>query len=150
MAVRIFNANGPVHLEWFQKTASTEFTFNEPVALSTAGRLIPYTPGIVTPFQGLIKKTIATTDSDYASTTRVPVEVGNYDTEYLIDATTTSAALTDVNEFVDYVEATISVNPGVSTEDDFYVTQFISTTLLVGKFARRIISNNLQTAFTNA
>ena len=87
MAVRIFNANGPVHLEWFQKTASTEFSFNEPVALSTAGRLIPYTPGIVTPFQGLIKKTIATTDSDYASTTRVPVEVGNYDTEYLIDET---------------------------------------------------------------
>ena len=150
MAVRIFNANGPVHLEWFQKTASTEFSFNEPVALSTAGRLIPYTPGIVTPFQGLIKKTVATTDSDYASTTRVPVEVGNYDTEYLIDATTTAAALTDVNEFVDYVEATVSVNVGVSTEDDFYVTRFISTTLVVGKWARRVISNNLNTAFTNA
>jgi len=150
MAVRIFKANGPVHLEWFQKTASTEFSFNEPVALSTAGRLIPYTPGIVTPFQGLIKKTIATTDSDYASTTRVPVEVGNADTEYLIDATTTAAALTDVNEFVDYVEATVSVNVGASTEDDFYVTQFISTTLVVGKWARRIISNELNTDYTNA
>src|SRR3990167_10022188 len=150
MAVRLFRANGPIHLEWYQKTASTAFAFNEPVYLGTAGRLLAYTPGVAAPFLGLIKKTIASTDSDYASTTNVPVEVGNYDSEYLIDATTTAAAQTDVNEFVDYVEATVSVNVGVSTEDDFYVTRFISTTLVVGKWARRVISNNLNTDYTNA
>lgn len=148
MAVRMFKANGPVHIEFYQKTASTAFGFDEPVYLGTAGRLLAYTPGVAAPFLGLIKKTIASTDSDYASTTRVPVEVGNYDTEYLIDASTTSAALTDVGEWVDYVSATRSVNVGASTEDDFFVTAFLSTTLVVGKFARRVASNNLNTAFT--
>ncbi len=148
MAVRMYKDNGPVHIEFYEKTASTAFALNEPVYLGTAGRLLAYTPGVAAPFLGLIKKAVVAADSDYASTTRVPVEVGNQDTEYLIDATTTAAALTDVGEWVDYVSATRSVNVGVSTEDDFYVTQFISTTLVVGKWARRIPSNNLNTAFT--
>ena len=150
MTVRLFRANGPVHIEWYKKTASTAFAFDEPVCFTTTGRLIAYTPGAVQPVLGLIKKTIASTDSDYTSTTRVPVEVGNQDSEYLFDASTTAAALTDCGEFVDYVSATRSVNVGVSTEDDVFVTQFISTTLVVGKWARRVLSNNLQTAFTNA
>lgn len=147
MTVRIFRANGPVHIEWYQKTASTAFAFDEPVCFTTTGRLIAYTPGAVQPVLGLCKQTVASTST---TTAKIPVEVGNYDTEYLFDATTTAAALTDVGEFVDYVAATRSVNVGVSTEDDVFVTQFISTTLVVGKFARKVTSNNLQTAFTNA
>lgn len=143
----MFKANGPVHIEFYSKTASTLFTFNEPVALDTTGTLIPYTPGIAAPFLGLIKKAVVATDSDYASATRVPVEVGNYDTEYLITATTTGAAATDVGEEVDYVEATISVNVGSSSVDDFFVTQVLSSTLVVGKWMRRVASQNLNTAF---
>jgi len=146
----MFKANGPTHIEFYQKTASTDFAFDEPVCFTTTGRLIAYTPGAVQPVLGLCKKAVASTDSDYASTTRIPVEVGNQDTEYLFDASTTAAALTDCGEFVDYVAATRSVNVGVSTEDDVFVTQFISTTLVVGKWARRVVSNNLNTAFTNA
>lgn len=144
MAVRMFRPNGDVRVEWYPKTASTAFAFDEPVALSTAGRLVPYTPGIASPFLGLCKQTIASTST---TTAKIPVEVGTMDTEYLIDATTTAAAQTDVGEFVDYVSATRSVNVGVSTEDDFFVTQFISTVLVVGKWARRVVSNNLNTAF---
>jgi hypothetical protein len=147
MSVTMFRANGPVHVEHYPKTASTDFTFNEPVALDTTGTLIPYTPGIAAPFLGLVKKTIASTDSDYATATRVPVEVGNYDTEYLITASTTGALATDVGEEVDYVEATISVNVGSSSVDDFFVTQVLSSTLVVGKFTRRVTSQNLNTAF---
>ena len=145
MTVRLFRPNGDIHIEYYQKTASTAFAFNEPVYLGTAGTLLAYTPGVAAPCLGLIKKTIASTDSDYASTTNVPVEVGNYDTEYLFDATTTSAALTDVGEFVDYVSATRSVNVGVSTENDVYVTGFVSASLVIGKWARRIVSKNLTT-----
>ena len=148
MSVTIFKANGPVHIEFHPKDASVEFSFDEPVVLGGDGVLIPYTPGINKPFLGLIKKTIATTDSDYAEETRVPVEVGNENTEYLITASTTAAAATDVGEFVDYVEATVSVDPGVTTADDFYVTKFISTVLVVGRFVRRTESNDLNTAFT--
>lgn len=140
MAVRIFRENGPVHVEFYPKTASTAFAFGQPVYLNTDGTLALYTPGVAAPFLGLCKKAIASTDSDYASTTRIPVEVGNYDTEYLFDATTTAAAATDVGEWVDYVSATRSVNVGATAQDDVYVTQFISTTLVVGKWARRVAS----------
>ena len=140
MAVRLFRANGPMRVEYYQKTASTAFAFDEPVYLGTAGRLLAYTPGVAAPFLGLCKKAIASADSDYASTPNIPVEVGSYDTEYLFDATTTAAALTDVGEYVDYVAATRSVNVGSSTNDDVYVTGFISTLLVIGKFARRVTS----------
>ena len=147
MAVRMFRANGPVHIEWYQKTASTAFAFDEPVCFTTTGRLIAYTPGSVQPVLGLCKQTVASTST---TTAKIPVEVGNEDTEYLFDASTTTAALTDCGEFVDYVAASRSVNVGVSTEDDVFITQFISGTLVVGKWARRVVSNNLNTAFTNA
>ena len=136
----MFRPNGPSHVEFYPKTASTVFAFNDPVYLSTDGTLIAYTPGVAAPFLGLIKKAVVATDSDYASTTRVPVEVGNYDTEYLFDASTTAAAATDVGEYVDYVAATVSVNVGSTAQDDVYVTQVISSTLVVGKWARRLMA----------
>lgn len=138
MSVRIFRANGPVHVEYYGKTASTVFAFDEPVYLGTDGTLLAYTPGVAAPFLGLIKKAVAATDSDYASATRVPVEVPNAETEYLFDATTTAAAATDVGEYVDYVSATRSVNVGSTAQNDVYVTGFVSALLVIGKWARRI------------
>lgn len=140
MTVRLFKANGPIHIEFYQKTASTALAFDEPVYLGTAGRLLAYTPGVAAPFLGLCKKAIASTDSDYASTTNIPVEVPNAEAEYLFDASTTAAALTDVGEFVDYVTATRSVNVGSSSADDVYVTGFVSTVFVIGKWARRVQS----------
>ena len=140
MTVKLHRPNGSIHIEHYPKAASTAITYDEPVYLDTSGFLAPYTPGVAAPMLGLCKKAVASTDSDYASNTRVPVEVGNYDTEYLVDATTTAAAATDRGEYVDYVQATRSVNVGSSSQNDFYVTQFISTTLVVGKFARRVTS----------
>ena len=135
MAIRLYRPNGDCHLEWYQKTASTAFTFNDAVAIGTAGRVVDYTAGGAFPFLGLIQETVASTD---ATTDKVPVLVCNVDAEYLFDATTTAAALTDVGEYVDYVEATQSVNVGASSNNDVYVTQFISTTLVVGKISRRL------------
>lgn len=138
MTVRLFKANGLVHVEFYPKAVSTAIAFDEPVYLDTDGRVAPYTPGVAAPWLGLCKKAIASTDSDYASATRIPVEVGNAESEYLFDATTTAAAATDVGEYVDYVEATVSVNVGSTSQNDVYVTQFVSSTLVVGKWARRV------------
>ena len=140
MSVRMFRQNGQSHVEYYPKAASTAIGFNEPVYLNTSGQLAPYTPGVAAPFMGLCKKTVASTDSDYASNTRIPVEVGNSETEYLFDATTTAAGSTDVGEYVDYVTATQSVNVGSSSNDDVYVTGVISTTLVIGKWARRLMA----------
>lgn len=134
MAIRLFRPKGE-RLEWYQKTASTAFTFNDPVALGTAGTLVPYTAGGAFPFLGLIQRTIPATDT---TTVKVPVLVCDVDAEFLFDATTTSAALTDVGEYVDYVAATRSVNVGESTNNDVYITQVISPTLVVGKWSRRL------------
>ena len=138
MAIRLYRPNGDAHIEFYPKTASTVFTFNDPVAIGTAGTLIDIVAGGAYPWLGLIQKAVAATDSDYASTTRVPVLVCNVDAEFLIDATTTAAAATDVGEYVDYVAATLSVNVGATTNNDFYITQVISSTLVVGKLSRRL------------
>lgn len=135
MAIRLFRPVGQTHLEWYQKTASTAFTFNDAVALSTAGRVTPYTAGGAFPYLGLIQQTIASTS---ATTAKVPVLVCDVDAEFLFDATTTAAAQTDVGEYVDYVAATQSVNVGASSNNDVYVTQVISSTLVVGKWSRRL------------
>ena len=135
MAIRLFRPNGESHIEWYQKTASTAFAFNDAVALSTAGRVTGYTAGGAFPFLGLIQQTIASTS---ATTAKVPVLVCNVDAEFLFDATTTAAAQTDVGEYVDFVAATMSVNVGASTNNDVYVTQFVSTVLVVGKWSRRL------------
>ena len=138
MAIRLYRPNGDCHIEFYPKTASTVFTFNDPVAIGTAGTLIDIVAGGAYPWLGLIQKAVAATDSDYASTTRVPVLLCNVDAEFLIDATTTAAAATDVGEYVDYVAATLSVNVGATTNNDFYITQVISSTLVVGKLSRRL------------
>ena len=134
MAMRLFRPVNP-RIEWYQKTASTAFTVNDAVALGTAGRVVDYTAGGAFPFAGLIQQTVASTS---ATTDLVPILVDDPEAEYIFDATTTAAALTDVGEYVDYVEATQSVNVGASTNNDVYVTQFISTTLVVGKWVRKL------------
>lgn len=136
MAIRLFRENNAgAHIEWYAKTASTAFTFNDAVAIDTTGTLIRYTAGGAYPFLGLIQQTIASTS---ATTAKVPVLVTGPDAEYLFDATTTAAATTDIGEYVDFVAATMSVNVGASTNNDVYVTQIISTTLVIGKWSRRL------------
>lgn len=137
MAIRLYRENGAkCHLEWQQKTASENFTFNDIVGITTAGRLTRYLDGSLFPEYGLVQKTIASTDSDYASTTRIPVLVCGDEAEYLCDVSTGTAALTDVGEYID-VDDQNSVDVGASTNNDFYVTGFVSTTQVIAKMARK-------------
>lgn len=140
MSVKIYRNNGKIQIEFYPKVADNPISFGEPVYLTSAGFLSPYTPGVAAPFLGLCKKAIAATDDDYSDNTRIPVEVGNYDTEYLFDASSTTANAGDVGEYVDYVEATVSVDVGTTSQNDVYITQVISGTLVVGKWARRVTS----------
>lgn len=135
MAIRLFRVNGTCWIEWYQKTASTAFAFNDAVALSPFGRVTPYTAGGQFPYLGLIQQAVAVTS---ATTAKVPVLVCSVDSEFLFDATTTAAALTDVGEYCDFVQATMSVNVGATTNNDIYVTQIISSTFVVGKWSRRL------------
>lgn len=122
-------------MEWYPKTASTTYAYNDMVdILSTAagaGTLVKATSSS-THVIGLIQQTIAATDSDYTSTTKVPVLVGDADAEFLFDVSTGTAAATDVGEMID-LEDQDSVNVGAYTYGHVKVTEFISTTQVVGK-----------------
>jgi len=130
--ITLYRANGPVRLEWHQKTASTAFTYGDLVYLSS-GRLALFADAVDQPPLGRILKTVAATDSDYASTTRDPVEIGNSNTEYLCDVSTGTAALaTHVGTWVD-VDDEDSVDVDASTYDIFFVTDVVSTTKVIAK-----------------
>ena len=137
MAYRLYKENGSgAHVEFYPKTASETFTFNDMVMLGAAGTLTKFTDAANVKPKGLILKTIAATDSDYASTTRVPVLVCGPEAEYLADVGVGTGAAGDVGEFVDADgagNAHQDIDLDNSTYDVFEVTQFISTTQMVVK-----------------
>lgn len=130
MAITAFK--GKFHVEHYPKVASTAFAFNDLVYLDANGYLTPAVDGANIVALGLIQKTIAATDSDYASNTVVPVLVGEKDSEFLCDVSTGTAAQTDVGEHIDIDDAN-SVDVAASTYDIFFVTKYISSTQVVAK-----------------
>lgn len=140
MTIRLFKENGAnAHLEWYQKAASETFTFNDLVGINTSGFVTKYTDGASFPQLGLIQRTIAATDTDYASNTKVPVLIAGAEAEYLCDVSTGSAAQTDVGEYID-VDDHNSVDVASSTNNDFYVTKVISASQVVAKMTRKVLS----------
>lgn len=129
MAITLYS--GKVHTEWYPKTASETFTINDLVYLS-GGYITKFADAVDQPPLGLIQRAVAATDTDYASTTKVPVLIGDVNTEYLCDVSTGTAAVTHVGTWID-VDDENSVDVNASTYDTFFVTKFISTTQVVAK-----------------
>lgn len=92
---------------------------------------------------GVLAKTIAATDTDYASTRTVPVEVPcEAGVVWLADVTAT-AVVADQGLFCDLTDAS-TVNRGASTYDVFQVQHFLTTTkcdgfLNIGTFGCGVI-----------
>jgi hypothetical protein len=124
---------GNVEPAWYPKTASETFSVNDLVYLSS-GTLTKFADAVDQPPLGLIQKTVAATDSDYASTTKVPVLIGNENTEYLCDIGTGTGATTEVGTWVD-VDDEESIDVNANTYEIFFVTRHISTTQCVAKMA---------------
>jgi hypothetical protein len=122
---------GKFHVEWYPKTASTAFANNDLVYLSS-GYLTNFADAVDQPPLGLIQKTVTATDSDYASTTMVPVLIGDPNAEYLCDISTGTGAQSYVGTWID-VDDDDSVDVSASTYDIFFVTKHISTTQCVAK-----------------
>ncbi len=142
MAITLFRENGSgCTVQWYQKDASQTFTFNDLVGIDTSGFITKFTDGASFPIIGLIKRTIAATDSDYASNTKVPVQVCGSGAEYLCDVGVGTAAQSDVGEYID-VDGAGSPHQDVdvdnSSNNDMYVTQVISTALVVCNFVNKV------------
>lgn len=136
MAIRLYKPDANTKVEWYPKLASTTFTFNDLCYIDGDGYLIKAVDAVALTPLGLIQKTIAATDSDYADATRVPVLVPGPDAVFLCDVSTGSAATTDVGEWID-IDDHNSVDVAASTYDIFFVTGIISTTQVLAKMAKK-------------
>ena len=108
-------------------TPSTALTLNTIVKFSS-GKLIAATTGDgPTGLIGLVKKTIASTDSDYASDRLVPVEVPvekHVEYELAVDG---NLAATDLGTEYDLQDAG-TVDHDATTDKIFLITKYISAT----------------------
>ncbi len=130
---------GTFHTEWYPKKASTVFAEGDLVYADGSGAIQPAdaTSGM---HIGVIQKDIAATDSDYASTTRVPVLVGDVNAEWLADVGTGTGAASLVGTQFDLKDAN-EVDVSATSKNVVHCTQFVSTTKLVVR-----INAMLQTA----
>ena len=136
MTIRLYTPDAQTRIEHYQKVASTAFAIDDLVYIDTNGFLaLAVDGGLFVPL-GTVQKTVASTDSDYAENTKIPVMVSGPDAEWLLDVGTGTAAQTDVGEWIDIDDEKL-VDVTASTYDVFYVTRFISTTQVVGKMAKK-------------
>lgn len=117
---------GKTKTAWLPVTVSTAFTKGDIVSFSS-GELIPATSSTTALSHiGVIKKTIAATDDDYAVARLVPVEVPvEKNVEWL--APTSSLVAADIGLLVDLTDAG-TVNRGASSVDAAQVKSVISST----------------------
>lgn len=136
MTIKLEKADKGTKIEFHEKLASTAFAFNDLVYIDSAGYVAPAVDGALFVSLGLIQKTVASTDSDYASATRVPVLVPGPDAEFRCDVGTGTAAQADVGTWAD-VDDHLTVDVDDSTYDIFYVTKIVSTSVVLAKMARK-------------
>jgi len=129
--IRLYSGN--IHTEWYPKTASETFTDGDLVYLSS-GYITKFADAVDQPPLGLIQRTVAATDSDYASATKVPILVGDANTEYLCDISTGTGAQSYVGTWID-VDDENSVDVSAGTYDIFFVTKHVSTTQCIAKMS---------------
>jgi hypothetical protein len=120
-------AQGKTKIVYLPVTASTAFTEGGIVAFSS-GYLIPATSSTAAlAHVGVIRKTIAATDADYAVARKVPVEVP-VEKNVIWEAPVTSGLVAaDVGLLVDLTDAG-TINRGASTYDAAQVIAVISST----------------------
>lgn len=111
---------GVHNIQYFKKKASTAFINGALVNVDSDGYLIPATASSVNHL-GTILKTVAATDSDYASTTAVPVDMATSIDEFTADVSAGSVAQTAVGAYYDLNSTGDKVDLSATTVKQVYV-----------------------------
>ena len=111
---------GSHNIQYFKKKASTEFINGALVNVDSDGYLIPATASSVNHL-GTILKTVAATDSDYASTTAVPVDMATSIDEFTADVSAGTVAQTAVGAYYDLNSTGDKVDLSATTVKQVYV-----------------------------
>jgi hypothetical protein len=133
MTISLYKPDKGTHIEWFKKTASTAYTFNDLVRIDSTGYLILGTDGSTVINVGFIQETVASTD---ATNKKVPVLIPGPDAIFLCDVSTGTAAAEDVGQLCD-VDDENSVDIDANTYGIFQIVGIISTTKVLCKFMRK-------------
>lgn len=135
--------SGKVRVEWYPKKASTAFAVGDLVYADGSGAIQPAdsTSGM---HIGVIQKAVASTDSDYASTTLVPVLVPTDDTEWLVDVGTGTATAALVGTRFDLKDAN-EADVSATSKNVLVCTRFISATKVVVKIPSMIVNADVAT-----
>lgn len=116
---------GPVVIEYWPKKASTTMTANSLVQPDGSGFLTNATAGSTKIF-GLLQINIASTDADFASTTKVPVIIPQDTNEFEADVTGTLTTAM-VGETRDLSSA-LTVDAAGTSHNQVTIAAFISAT----------------------
>lgn len=136
MAVKLKFPSPVARTEYYAKPASTAFAIDSLVAPNkdnTSNTFVAATSS-TTVNLGVLQKAVASTDSDYASETKVPVlvdELGIWE----FDVGTGSADINDEQGYIDLTDA-VGVNVTASTVDAVFVVNYVSATKVQGKIVR--------------
>ena len=131
--ISLYKPDAETHLEWYPKTASTAYTFNDLVTIHTTGYLIRSVDGSTATVIGLIQETIAST---VTGNRKVPVLVPGPNAVFLCDVSTGTAAAEDVGQWID-IDDHNSVDVDASTYGIFQIVGIISTTQVLCKLAKK-------------
>lgn len=138
-----FRASGEPNIEYWEKTASTDFNNGDLVYDGGSQYILPAdsTSG---DHIGICMKKVASTDSDYASATKIPVDVaGENDIFEVTCGGTATTAL--IGTYIDLTNA-YTANEAASAKDALLVVDVISASKILVKIASR--KNILRTATT--
>lgn len=133
MAFKLVQPSALVRYEYYAKPASTAFVLDSLIAANnnaTANTFVA--ASATTEFHlGAVAKPVASTDTDYASETKIPVlvdEVGIWEA----DVGTGTADVNDEQGYIDLTDAS-NVDVTASSIDPFFVTDFVSGTKVRGR-----------------
>lgn len=115
------------NIQYFKKKVSTAFINGALCSVDSNGFLIPATATSVN-HVGVILKTVASTDSDYASATYVPVDVCRPSDLFIADVSAGTVAQTVVGDFFDLNSTGDKVDLGTSTVHQVYVQDIMAST----------------------
>lgn len=118
-------------MEWYPKKASTAFAIGDVVYPDGSGAIQPgdSTSG---EHMGVVMKDVASTDSDYASTTKIPVDAIDPNDIWEVDVGNGTATAALVGTYIDLHDKD-SVDVAATSKKVVFVVGFISATKLLVK-----------------
>lgn len=119
--------NGAHNIKYFKKKASTAFTNGALCYVDTDGYLNPASASSVQ-HVGVILITVASTDSDYASTTYVPVDMCSPTDLFIADVSAGTVAQTAVGAYYDLNSTGDKVDLSATSVKAVYVQDIMAST----------------------